>query len=63
VSYNDQQVFRVQCKQAQAMHYKYMSDTVDEFYRHCFVPVENHMITGNGAGLSNEQRNSEPEKI
>jgi len=54
--------FRVICKHAQAMHYKYKSETVDEFYRHCFVPVETKFITGNGQGLSNEDRNTEPDK-
>lgn len=35
-------------------HFKCINDKVDEFYRCCFVPILNHVITGNGEGLSNE---------
>jgi hypothetical protein len=45
------------------MHYKYQSETIDEFFRHCFIPIETKLITGNGEGLSNEDRSIDPEKL
>lgn len=38
------------CKVREAFltHYKFLANDVDEFYRCCFVPIENEMITGTG---------------
>ena len=45
------------------LHYKYGSENIDEFYRCCFVPIENQMIIGNGEGISNEDRSTEIDKL
>lgn len=49
--------------EAQLTHYKLLNDHRDEFYRCSFVPIENNMITGNGQGLSNADRNPQAEKV
>lgn len=35
------------------IHQRQLSEGVDEFYRCCFVPIENEMIVGDGHGMSN----------
>lgn len=45
-------------------HTKYESPNVDEFYRCCFVPIENKLITGNTYfGTSNADRVQQTDKI
>lgn len=41
------------------MHYKYFNDSVDEFYRNNFVPIQNTMIIGNGQGQTNAKSDAD----
>lgn len=39
------QKFIIKSKEGQMVHYRYVNDRVFEFYRCCFVPIENQLIT------------------
>ena len=41
-------IFSCKVKEAFLTHYKFHANDVDEFYRCCFVPIENDLITGSG---------------
>ena len=48
VKTNDTMKFVLKMKEGEVRHYKYLNENQDEFYRCNFVPIQTHVITGNG---------------